>query len=70
MPVMDGLEAACATGLHEREGDRRPCAIIMLTASALPSQADLAQQAGCSARLIRPVRPEGLVETLGRVIPA
>jgi signal transduction histidine kinase/ActR/RegA family two-component response regulator len=70
MPVMDGLEAARAIRFHEREGDRPPCAIIMLTASALPSQAELAQQAGCNALLIKPVTPARLIETIGRVVPA
>jgi CheY-like chemotaxis protein len=55
---------------HEREGDRPPCAIIMLTASALPSQAELAQHAGCNALLIKPVTPARLIETIGRVVPA
>jgi CheY-like chemotaxis protein len=68
MPVMDGLEAARAIRLHEREGDRPPCAIIMLTASALPAQAELAQQAGCNALLIKPVTPARLIETIGSVM--
>lgn len=70
MPVMNGLEAARAIRLHERESDRPACAIIMLTASALPSQADLAKQAGCDALLIKPVTPARLIETIARVIPA
>lgn len=70
MPVMDGLEAARAIRLHEREGDQPPCAIVMLTASALPSQAGLAQQAGCNALLIKPVTPARLIETIASVLPA
>jgi len=68
MPVMDGLEATRAIRLHEAESGRPPCAIIMLTASALPSQADLARQAGCNALLTKPVTPARLIETIRTVI--
>ena len=68
MPVMDGLEATQAIRRHEAETGQTPAAIIMLTASALPSQAELATQMGCDAHLTKPVTPARLFETLARVL--
>jgi CheY-like chemotaxis protein len=68
MPVMDGLQATQAIRRHEAETGQTPAAIIMLTASALPSQAELATQMGCDAHLTKPVTPARLFETLARVL--
>lgn len=68
MPVMDGLQATQAIRRHETETGQTPAAIIMLTASALPSQAELATQTGCDAHLTKPVTPARLFETLARVL--
>ncbi|MEQ1780617.1 MAG: response regulator [Hyphomonadaceae bacterium] len=68
MPVMDGIEATRAIRLQEAENHQPPTAIVMLTASALPSQTERAKQAGCNAHLTKPVTPERLFETLGRVL--
>ena len=70
MPVMNGLEATRAIRLHEVESGRPPCAIIMLTASALPSQARAATEAGCDSLLIKPVTPARLIDTIATVIPS
>lgn len=70
MPVMDGFQATREIRRHEAEKGRSPAAIIMLTASALPSQAEQARVAGCDAHLTKPVTPERLVEALTRVLPA
>jgi signal transduction histidine kinase/AmiR/NasT family two-component response regulator len=70
MPVMDGLDATRAIRLHETESGRPPCAIVMLTASALPSQARTAKEAGCDSLLTKPVTPERLVDTIAMVMPS
>lgn len=68
MPVMDGLEATREIRRHEAETGQTPAAIIMLTASALPSQVEQATQAGCNAHLTKPVTPVRLLETLANVL--
>lgn len=69
MPVMDGLQATQAIRRHEAETGQTPAAIIMLTASALPSQAEQSMLTGCDAHLAKPVTPARLFETLARVLP-
>lgn len=68
MPAMDGLEATRAIRLHEVETGRSHVPIIMLTASALPSQVEQAKLAGCDAHLAKPVTPERLLEALATVL--
>ena len=68
MPVMDGLEATAAIRRQEVENSLTPTAIIMLTASALPSQIQMAKQAGCDAHLTKPLTPERLFEALACVL--
>ena len=68
MPVMDGLQATQAIRRHEAETGQTPAAIIMLTASALPSQAEQSMLTGCDAHLAKPVTPARLFETLARVL--
>lgn len=64
MPVMDGLEATRTIRRSEIENGQPPVPIIMLTASALPSQVELAELAGCDAHLAKPVTPERLLQAL------
>lgn len=68
MPVMDGLQATQAIRRHEAETGQTPAAIIMLTASALPSHAEQSTLTGCDAHLAKPVTPARLFETLARVL--
>ena len=68
MPVMDGLAATLAIRRHEAENGLTPTAIIMLTASALPSQVEMAERAGCDAHLTKPVTPARLFEALAEVL--
>jgi signal transduction histidine kinase/ActR/RegA family two-component response regulator len=68
MPVLDGLEATLAIRRHEAENHLTPTAIIMLTASALPSQVETAEIAGCDAHLTKPVTPARLFEALAEVL--
>jgi signal transduction histidine kinase/CheY-like chemotaxis protein len=69
MPVMDGFQATREIRRHEAEKGGSPAGIIMLTASALPSQAERAREAGCDAHLTKPVTPARLVEALTQVLP-
>ncbi len=68
MPVMDGLEATVAIRRQEVENSLAPTAIIMLTASAQPSQIQMAKQAGCNAHITKPVTPARLFEVLAGVL--
>ena len=68
MPVMDGLEATRAIRLQEIKHGLPRTAIIMLTASALPSQIDKAKEAGCDAHLAKPVTASRLFDALAQVM--
>lgn len=68
LPVMDGFEATRAIRRHEAANCQSPVPIVMLTASVLPTQVDLAMQAGCDAHLAKPVTPARLLETLATVL--
>jgi two-component system, sensor histidine kinase len=68
LPVMDGFEATRAIRRHEAANGHPPVPIVMLTASALPTQVELAMQAGCDAHLAKPVTPARLLEALGTVL--
>ncbi len=69
MPVMNGLEAARAIrGLDREDAKRIP--MIALTANAFDEDVQQSIQAGLNAHLSKPVEPELLFETLGRLIRA
>ena len=68
LPVMDGFEATRAIRRHEAANGNSPVPIVMLTASALPTQVELAMQAGCDAHLAKPVTPARLLEALATVL--
>ena len=67
MPVMDGLTAAKLI----RETDRADAAvipIIAMTANAFDDDVQRSLQAGMTAHLSKPVEPDRLYETLGRLV--
>ena len=69
MPVMDGLAAARAIRALERP-DAGSVPIIALTANAFQEDVQQSLDAGMNAHLPKPVDPELLLETLGRLIAA
>ncbi len=67
MPVMDGLAAARALRALDRP-DAQTVPIIALTANAFDEDVQRSLQAGMNAHLSKPVEPDRLYETLGRLI--
>ena len=67
MPVMDGLEATRAIRALDRP-DAHTIPIIAMTANAFDDDVQRSLQAGMTAHLSKPVEPERLYETLGRLI--
>ena len=67
MPVMDGLESARRIRELERP-DARTIPIITVTANAFESDVRKTLEAGMNAHLAKPVEPEILYETVGRLI--
>ena len=67
MPEMDGLEATKAIRAMDR-ADAGTIPIIALTANAFDEDVQRSMQAGLNAHLSKPVEPEILFNTLGRLI--
>ena len=67
MPVMDGLEATRAIRALNRP-DAKTIPIIAMTANAFDEDVQKSLQAGMNAHLSKPVEPENLYETLGRML--
>jgi CheY-like chemotaxis protein len=67
MPVMDGLTASKATRELDRP-DAKAIPIIAMTANAFDEDVQRSLQAGMNAHLSKPVEPERLYETLGKLI--
>ena len=67
MPVMDGLEATRAIRALQR-ADAATVPIIAMTANAFDDDVQRSLQAGMTAHLSKPVEPQRLFETLGRLI--
>jgi CheY-like chemotaxis protein len=67
MPVMDGLTASKA--IRElNHPDAKTIPIIAMTANAFDEDVQRSLQAGMNAHLSKPVEPERLYETLGKLI--
>lgn len=67
MPVMDGLEAACAIRALHRE-DAKTIPIIAMTANVFQEDVQATRKAGMNAHLIKPIEPQHLYETLSHFI--
>ena len=67
MPEMDGLEATRAIRGLDRP-DAKTVPIIAMTANAFDEDVQRSLQAGMTAHLSKPVEPERLLETLGKLI--
>ena len=67
MPVMDGLSATRTIRALDRP-DAKSIPIIAMTANAFDEDVKQSLQAGMNAHLSKPVEPERLFETLGRMI--
>lgn len=67
MPEMDGLEATEAIRALDRE-DAKRIPIIAMTANAFDEDVQRSLQAGMNAHLSKPVEPERLYQTLGKLI--
>ena len=67
MPVMTGLDATRAIRALDRP-DAAEIPIIAMTANAFDEDVQLSLQAGMNAHLSKPVEPDRLFETLGRLI--
>ncbi len=67
MPEMDGLEATRTIRSLQRD-DAKTIPIIALTANAFDEDVQQSIQAGLNAHLSKPVEPEALFETLGKLI--
>ncbi|MBT9498828.1 MAG: response regulator [Zoogloea sp.] len=71
MPVMDGLEAACAIrALAEAPGGKRFASlpIIAMTALAMAHDAEKSREAGMNDHVTKPVVPEQLMAALGKCV--
>ena len=64
---MDGLEATKAIRAMDR-ADAGTIPIIALTANAFDEDVQRSMQAGLNAHLSKPVEPEILFNTLGRLV--
>lgn len=66
MPVMDGLEATRCIRAMKR-ADAKTVSIIALSANAFPEDIQAAKDAGMNDYLSKPVYPNQLLSTLGRI---
>lgn len=67
MPLMDGLQATRAIRALGRP-DAKEIPIVAMTANAFEEDVQHSLQAGMNAHLSKPVEPERLYETLGKLI--
>ncbi len=67
MPEMDGYEAT--REIRRRDGEKRPVAVIAITADAMAGSRDRCLAAGMDDYISKPVRLEELCRALGRWLP-
>ena len=68
MPVMDGIAATQAIRRIEQAGALGRTPVVMLTANTLPEHVSASLDAGADAHLAKPVTPQALFGTLGKVL--
>jgi HPt (histidine-containing phosphotransfer) domain-containing protein len=66
---MDGLAAARAIRLTEREGGLIPVTIVVLTANARPEDIKASQEAGCNTHLSKPISKQKLLAAIDEYGP-
>ena len=64
MPVMDGMQAATAIRRWEREHQRNPTPIVVLTGKAFKEDIDQSREVGCTAHLTKPIKKKVLLDTI------
>ena len=64
MPVMDGLQAITAIRRWEREHQRNPTPIVVLTGNAFKENIDQSREVGCNAHLTKPIKKTVLLDTI------
>ena len=67
MPVMDGLTATQKIRLMEREADRRPTPVVILSANALPEHIEAGKAAGADRHLAKPISAAALLGVIAEV---
>ena len=67
MPVMDGLSATRAIRALSRP-DAKTIPIVAMTANVFDEDVEQSLKAGMNAHLAKPVEPDKLYETMGRLI--
>ena len=68
MPVMDGFAAARELRRIEARDGRPSTPVIALTADAMPEQVALCREAGMTAHVAKPVRPDALFAAMERAL--
>ena len=67
MPVMDGIEFVRAA---RKRPDARFMPIIMLTTESRESRKQEGQMAGAKAWVVKPFRPEQILDAVAKLMPA
>jgi two-component system OmpR family response regulator len=65
LPDGDGLDLVSEI---RARGDERHCPVVLVSASALPSDRIAADVAGCDAFIAKPIRVRGLIEEIERQV--
>jgi PAS domain S-box-containing protein len=68
MPVMNGLDATRRIRKIEKEKNRLPTPLIILSAHAFGEQREQCFEAGCNALLVKPIRKKDLIKAIVSMI--